>query len=109
MPKDLDDIYKKLDQNNKSGQKDSDEIIRTVNGIEKNNDKMLKEIGEIKKEVKNIAFKVDTMLEILNNFTIMLAQADYEDDDEDEEDYDSDESWVPKEEEFWEDDNDESI
>jgi hypothetical protein len=49
------------------------------------------------------------MLEILNNFTIMLA----EDDEDLEENYDfdndSDESWVPKEDDFWEDDNDESI
>jgi hypothetical protein len=107
MPKDLDDIYKKLDQNNKSDQKDSDEIIKTINVIEKNNDKTLKEINEIKKEVKNIAFKVDTMLEILNNFTIMLAEAEDEEDEqyeENEEDYDSDETWVPKEEEFWEGD-----
>lgn len=101
MPKDLEDIYKKIDQNNKSSQKENDEIIRTINGIEKDNDKMLKEINEIKKEVKNIAFKVDTMLEILNDFTIMLAETE----EGDEEDYDSDETWVPKEDEFWEDDD----
>lgn len=105
MPKDLDDIYKKLDQNNKSDQKDSDEIIKTINLIEKNNDKMLKEINEIKKEVKNIAFKVDTMLEILNSFTIMLAEDDEDLEESYEFDNDTDETWVPKEDEFWEDDD----
>ena len=65
---------------------------------------LIKEINEIKKEVNDISYKVDLMLEILNSFTIMLAE-----DEEDEENYDNDETWVPKEDDFWEDDNDESI
>jgi seryl-tRNA synthetase len=105
MPKDLDDIYKKIDQNNKSNQKDNDEITRAINIVGKDNDKIIKEINDIKKEVKDIAFKVDTMLEILNTFSIMLA----EDDEDLEENYsfdnDSDETWVPKEDDFWEDDD----
>ena len=106
MPKDLDDIYKKLDQNSKSYQKDNDQLTRSINSIGKDNDQIIKEIKDIKKEVKDIAFKVDTMLEILNNFTILLA----EDDEDLEENYefeDSDETWVPKEDDFWENDNDE--
>jgi septal ring factor EnvC (AmiA/AmiB activator) len=107
MPKDFDDIYKKLDQNHKSTQKENSEITKAFNSIDKSNDKLTKEINDIKKEVKDIAFKVDTMLEILNNFTIMLA----EEDEDLEEDYgfdsDTDESWVPKEDNFWENDNDE--
>jgi hypothetical protein len=105
--KDLDDIYKKLDQNNKFSQKESDEITKTVNSIEKNNEKILKEINDVKKEVKNIAFKVDNMLEILNTFTIMLAETE---DEEDLENYDdADETWVPKEDEFWEGDDEENL
>lgn len=90
MPKDVDDIYKKLDQHSKSYEKDST--------------KLNKEISDLKKEIRDIGFKVDTMLEILNSFTIMLA----EDDEDLEEDYefDSDETWVPKEEKFWENDDD---
>lgn len=106
MPKDLDDIYKKIDQNEKSYQKDNDQLTKTVNNIAKDNDKLIKEISEIKKEIKDMAFKIDIMLEILNNFSIMLA----EDDEDLEENYhieDADETWVPKEDEFWEDDNDE--
>ena len=104
MLKDLDDIYKKLDQNSKSYQKDNDQLTRAINMIEKNNDQIIKEIKDIKKEVKDIAFKVDTMLEILNNFTILLA----EDDEDLEENYDfedTDETWVPKEDDFWENDD----
>jgi len=44
------------------------------------------------------------MLEILNTFSIMLA----EDDEDLEENYDfedTDETWVPKEDDFWENDD----
>jgi hypothetical protein len=103
MSKDFDDLYKKLDQNNKSSQKDNDNLIKAINVIGKDNDKIIKEIGDIKREVKDIAFKVNTMLEILNSFTIMLA----EEDEEIIEDYDLEENWLSKEDDFWEDDNDE--
>ena len=98
MSKDLDDIYKKIDQSQKERNKQNTELS-------KDQEKIIKDIVEIKKEVKNIAFKVDTMLEILNNFTIMLADAE---DEEAEEDYDLDETWVPKEDNFF-DNDDESI
>jgi seryl-tRNA synthetase len=108
MPKDFDDLYKKLDQNHKSNQKDNDEIAKVVNSIDRDHNKLLKEVNDIKKEVKDIAFKVDTMLEILNSFTIMLAEEDDESlEDNYSLDHDTDETWVPKEDDFWEDDNDE--
>jgi ethanolamine utilization cobalamin adenosyltransferase len=96
MPKDLDDIYKKIDQSQKETNKQNTELS-------KDQDKIIKDIVEIKKEVKNIAFKVDTMLEILNNFTIMLAEAEEEDLLEDYED--TDETWVPKEDNFFDNDD----
>lgn len=65
---------------------------------------LYKDIADLKKEINDMSYKIDLILEILNNFTIMLSE-----EDEEVEDYDSDESWVPKEDEFWEDDNDESI
>jgi septal ring factor EnvC (AmiA/AmiB activator) len=105
MPKDFDDLYKKLDQNNRSNQKDSDNVIKAINVIGKDNDKLTKEINEIKREVKDIAFKVDTMLEILNSFTIMLAEDDEDLEENYEFDNDTEETWVPKEDDFWEDDD----
>lgn len=104
MSRDFDDIYKKIDQSHKELYKQDSNISKDLDLVNKNQEKILKEISDIKKEVKDITFKVDTMLEILNSFTIMLA----EDDESIEEDYDSDsdESWVPKEDDFWEDDED---
>jgi hypothetical protein len=101
MSKDYNDIYKKIDQSHK-------ELYKKDSEISKDQEKMIKDIAEIKREIKDITFKVDTMLDILNNFTIMLA----EDDEDLEENYDiedSDESWIPQEKDFWEDDNDESV
>jgi regulator of replication initiation timing len=98
MSKDFDDIIKKIDQSDKS-------LFRDITNLEKDHDKILKEISDVKKQVKDISFKVDMMLEILNNFTIMLA----EDEENLEDNYDSDETWVPKDEDFWEDDSDESL
>jgi len=96
MSKDFDDIIKKIEQSDKS-------LIRDITNLEKDHDKILKEISDVKKQVKDISFKVDMMLEILNNFTLMLA----EDDEDLEDNYDSDETWVPKDEDFWEDDSNE--
>jgi seryl-tRNA synthetase len=98
MSKEFDDVVKKINQSDKL-------FFRDITNLEKDHEKIIKEINDIKKQVKDMSFKVDTMLEILNNFTIMLA----EDDEDLEENYDfdndSDESWVPKEDDFWEDDD----
>jgi hypothetical protein len=98
MSKEFDDIIKKIEQSDKS-------LFRDITNLEKDHDKIIKEISDVKKQVKDISFKVDMMLEILNNFTIMLA----EDEEELEDTYDSDETWVPKDEDFWEDDSNESL
>lgn len=102
MRKDFDDIYRKMDQSHKD-----------ITIIDKNQDKIIKEISDLKKEIKNIVFKVDAILEILNSFTIMLAEDnEYEDEDSYASEEEDDESWVPEQEENWnsyEDDEDESI
>jgi len=70
-----------------------------------NFNELVSDITSIKKDIKDIVFKVDILLEIMDSFTAMLSECD----DDEVEDYDLDESWVPKEDEFWEDDSDESI
>lgn len=64
-----------------------------------NFDELVADIASIKQEVKDICYKVDLLLEIMNSFTVMLAESD---EDEESEDYDSDQTWVPKEDDFWE-------
>lgn len=100
MSKEFDDVIKKINQSDKL-------FFRDITNLEKDHEKILKEINDVKKQVKDISFKVDMMLEILNNFTIMLAEED--DDIEENYDVDGDEHWASKEDDFWEDDNDESL
>jgi hypothetical protein len=98
MSKEFDDILKKINQSDKL-------FFRDITNLEKDHEKIIKEISDIKKQVKDMSLKINLILEILNNFTLMLS----EDNNEVEDDYDNDETWVPKEKDFWEDDSDDSV
>lgn len=110
MPKDFDDIYKKIDQSHKDLCKQDSLISNDISSLNKDQQKILKDLFDVKRQVKEIGTKVDIMLEILNTFTIMLAE-DEEDlennydiesygDDEDEEDNDES-SWIHEQKEDW--------
>lgn len=110
MSRDFDDIYKKIDQSHKELYKQENELSRDLDSVSKNQEKMLIEIKDIKKQVKSIEVKIDLILDILNNFTILLAE-----EGEDVEDYVNEEdtdSWMRDKEESWnsyEDEDDEEI
>ena len=59
--------------------------------------------NEIKEEITNISAKVDQILQMLSDFTIMLME-DPEEEEEEEEEYGYEDSWLPKEDDFWEND-----
>jgi hypothetical protein len=65
-----------------------------------NNEILKTEISELKEEVRNISAKVDQVLQMLSDFTIMLM----EDPEEEEEGYED--SWVPEEDDFWKNEDD---
>ena len=97
MSRDFDDIYKKIDQSHKELYKQENELSRDIANLDKNQEKILSEIKDIKKQVKGIETKVDLILEILNNFTILLAEEDGI-----EEDYSGEEDpWASNQEEDW--------
>ena len=98
MSKEFDDVIKKINQSDKL-------FFRDITNLEKDHEKILKEISDVKKQVKDISFKVDMMLEILNNFTIMLAEDDEDLEDNYEFDNESEENWASKEDDFWENDD----
>jgi hypothetical protein len=104
MSKNIDDLYKKLDQLSRESDKNDLMLNKQVTDLGKETSSLKKEICSIKKEVSEIMTKVDIVLEILNNFTILLA----EEDDMDVEDYEE-ENWASKDDNFWENDTDESI
>ena len=110
MSRDFDDIYKKIDQSHKELYKQENELSKDIDAVNKNQEKILGDIKDIKKQVKSIEAKIDLILDILNNFTILLAE-----EGENAEDYANEEdtdSWMRDREESWnsyEDDEDEEI
>ena len=67
------------------------------------NQEIKEEIHSLKEEVTNISAKVDQILQMLSDFTIMLME-DPEEEEEEEEEYGYEDSWLPKEDDFWEND-----
>lgn len=67
------------------------------------NEEIKEEISSLKEEVANISAKVDQVLQMLSDFTIMLME-DPEDEEDNEEEYGYEDSWLPKEDDFWEND-----
>lgn len=58
------------------------------------------DISLIKEQIQNIDSKIDLVLEILNSFTLMVL----DDDEDDEESYETDNTWLPEESFYNEDD-----
>jgi hypothetical protein len=67
------------------------------------NEEIKEEIHHLREEVTNISAKVDQVLQMLSDFTIMLME-DPEEEEEEEEEYGYEDSWLPKEDDFWEND-----
>lgn len=95
MSKDFDDILKEINKSNK-------ELHSIDNNISKDMNSIKNDIVILKKEVKSINNKIDLILEILNNLSIMVLE-----DEENDDLYDSDQTWVPEEDD-WSDHEDES-
>ena len=66
------------------------------------NTEIKEEISGLKEQVANISAKVDQVLQMLSDFTIMLMEDPEE--EEEEEEYGYEDSWLPKEDDFWEND-----
>ena len=67
------------------------------------NNEIKEEIHSLKEEITNISAKVDQILQMLSDFTIMLME-DPEEEEEEEEEYGYEDSCLPKEDDFWEND-----
>ena len=81
-------------------------IIDTNKELHKESDKSLKEISDIKRLIKTLESKlsgleekIDTIYEILNNFSVLMYE---EEDLDDEEDFEN-KDWTPYDDENWED------
>jgi seryl-tRNA synthetase len=79
-------------------------IIKKQEDLAKDNNDISKNIAKINRQIKSIENKIDLILDILNNFTLMIM----EDGEEEENSYN--EGWTPEQSEDWNsyDENDES-
>ena len=107
MPKDLDYISKQIDKISKESVGNTKALTREIVELYKHNLKLAKEVTAIKNNIKSIEEKIDAALDVLNSFTIMLAEDD--EDLEDNYELDSDQTWVANEENFWQNDEDDEI
>lgn len=80
------------------------EVMKAHKDLSNNDDKLHKEYASIQKDfsairqdIKAMHKKIDYLIEIMNNLTIMVLEEDDLDDDEDSESYDTDQTWVPEE------------
>jgi hypothetical protein len=100
MSRDFDNIIKAIAKNH-------DELHKTENKIFKDVGGLSKDIDLLKREIKALNNKVDLILDILNNLSLLVLEEEEFDDEDDLEDFDTDQTWVPNEDEFWK--NDENL
>lgn len=81
-------------------------VIKKQDDLDKNHSDTNKIIAKINKQLKDIDNKINLILEILNNFTILLLEE--EEGNEESSEYNQD--WIPEQSESWnsyDDDDDE--
>lgn len=84
IAKEIDNAHKELYDEQKPG------LEKDVSGIKK-------DIASLKKNIEEIDSKVDELIDIMSNLTIMFVD---EEDDENEDIYDTDQTWVPEEDDW---------
>lgn len=99
MSRDYSRIAKEINDSHK-------ELYARESGLENDVSSIKKEITLLKNNVQEINAKVDELIEILGNLTIMFIDEEELSDEEDSDIYDSDNTWVPNEEDDWGDPED---
>jgi seryl-tRNA synthetase len=83
MSKDFDNIMKEINKNHKELYQVDSRVNKELESLNKDIGVIKKDIASIKIQIRDINHKMDTMLEILNNFTLMfLAEDDGVEDNE---------------------------
>jgi hypothetical protein len=90
MSKDIENITREVIKNNKEIHKVDDRLSKELSIIDK-------DIQNLKKDLKAIGGKVDTILDLLNTLIIVMEDAeDIVAEDDDNEDFESNEGWLPE-------------
>lgn len=106
MSKDFDNIIREINKTNKELYEVDAQLKKDFRTIEKDVVSIKKDIASIKIQTQEISNKIDILLEIMQNLSIMVL--DDEEDTDDYGDFDSDQTWVPDEDDDWSNNEDES-
>ena len=88
MSRDIDRIITDVIKSQENLDQNDHKIFKDINNISK-------DISQLKKELQGINNKIDLILEIMNNLTIMVL------DEEEEEKENYDNQWTPEQDEEW--------
>lgn len=103
MSKDISDILKEINKNHK-------EIYQVDTKLNKEVSHLSKELISLKKEVATVLSKLDIILEMLMTITLFIEESvEIGELDDHEEDYESNEGWIPDNEEWRESLEDEDL
>jgi hypothetical protein len=108
MSKEFDRIIQEINKSNKDLYEADAKIKKELNSVEKDITGIKKDIGILRIQVQEISNKVDILLDIMQNLSIMvLEDEDQESFDNEYNDFDSDQTWVPEDDD-WSNNEDES-
>ena len=94
MSRDFSRIAKEIDNSRK-------ELYDTTNnGLEKDISGIKNDIASLKKNLEEIDAKVDELIDIMGNLTIMFIDEEEMEDEDNEDIYDTDQTWVPEEDDW---------
>lgn len=99
MSRDYSRIAKEINDSNK-------ELYSKEFDLEKDVSSIKKEIAFLRNSIQEINTKVDELIDVMSNLTIMFIDEEESDEDDEPDLYDTDNTWVPNEEDDWYDSND---
>ena len=103
MSKEINDILKNVNKNNQ-------EIYKLEDNTLKNIVLLNKDVEDIKKQINTIIAKLDTVVEMMMTLTLFIEESvEIGELDEHEEDYESNEGWIPDNEDWRESLEDEDL
>lgn len=103
VSKEINHILKGVNQNHQ-------DIYKAEDGMVKNIVSLNKDVEEIKKQINTMITKLDTVVEMMMTLTLFIEESlEIGELDNNEEDYDSNEGWIPDNEEWRESLEDEDL
>lgn len=89
MSREFDNVLKEINKNHKELYQADSKVSREINSVQK-------DLDALKRDIKSLNNKVDLLLDILNNLTIMVLDEEEISELDDQDEFDSNEGWLPE-------------